>query len=375
MRYFLVAGETSGDMHAASLMKGLLAVDPEAEFSYFGGDAMAAVAPGMVMHCRDLAIMGFWEVLMGLRKILRNLKTCLRAIEDFQPDVVILVDFPGFNFRVAKACKERGLPVYYYIAPKVWAWKERRVERIRAYVDRLFIIFPFEVEYFRGKGIEAIYEGNPLLDELNISPLAAGESEEFFALHALDDRPKVALLPGSRVQEIRATLQRMGDLSVDYPDYQFVIAAAPSISVDEYAQVLDEFPDLAIVHGDTPGLMRHSVAGVITSGTATLEAALLGLPEVVVYQANPISAAVARRLVKLQWVSLVNLVLNRECVRELLQEDFNEANLRRELERILPGGDRREGMLGEFCELAELLGGPGASQRLAERMYALAQEE
>ncbi|PID89889.1 MAG: lipid-A-disaccharide synthase, partial [Bacteroidetes bacterium] len=253
MRYFLVAGETSGDMHAASLMKGLLAVDPEAEFSYFGGDAMAAVAPGMVMHCRDLAIMGFWEVLMGLRKILRNLKTCLRAIEDFQPDVVILVDFPGFNFRVAKACKERGLPVYYYIAPKVWAWKERRVERIRAYVDRLFIIFPFEVEYFRGKGIEAIYEGNPLLDELNISPLAAGESEEFFALHALDDRPKVALLPGSRVQEIRATLQRMGDLSVDYPDYQFVIAAAPSISVDEYAQVLDEFPDLAIVHGDTPG--------------------------------------------------------------------------------------------------------------------------
>lgn len=356
-------------------MRGLLAQDANAEFAYFGGDAMAAVAPGMVLHCRELAIMGFWEVLVGLRKILRNLRTCIGAIEEFQPDAVILVDFPGFNFRVAKACKKLGIPVLYYIAPKVWAWKEGRIKRLRAYVDHLFIIFPFEVDYFRKHGIEAIYEGNPLMDELPMERATPSEFDEFCEKHKLDSRPKIALLPGSRIQEIKATLARMGDLSARYPGYQFLVAGAPSIARAHYETVLSKHPQLVLIEHDTHALMRHSTAGVITSGTATLEAALLGLPEVVVYGANPISGAIARLLVKLEWVSLVNLVLQREAVPELLLGDFNVGNLDQALRGILPGGESRERMLTDFRELRAALGQQGASRRIADRIYRILEAE
>ncbi len=375
MRYFIVAGETSGDIHAAALMRGLIAKDAEAEFAYFGGDAMASVAPGMVLHCRELAIMGFWEVLMGLRKILRNLRICLRAIDEFQPDAVILVDFPGFNFRVAKACKLRGIPVLYYIAPKVWAWKEGRIKRLKAYVDQLFIIFPFEIEYFKRHGIQAIYEGNPLMDELPLEAPTPGEFQSFCQKHGLDSRPKIALLPGSRLQEIKATLARMGNLSERYPDYQFLVAAAPSIDSQHYAQVLARHPRLVLVQNDTHALMRHATAGIITSGTATLEAALLTLPEVVVYGANPISGTIARLLVRLEWVSLVNLVLQREAVPELLLEEFNIRNLDRELQAVLPEGDKRDRMLEDFAQLRTAFGKPGASLRIASRIIQILRPE
>lgn len=349
--------------------------DGNATFQYFGGDAMANVAPGCIKHTRELAIMGFWEVITHLGHIVRNLRFCMQSIQSFQPDVVILVDFPGFNFRVARQCHTLGIPVFYYIAPKVWAWRESRVRLIQRYVDRLFVIFPFETDFFQQRNVEAIYEGNPLLDQLvSMRPDNSDDQPAFNQMYGLDARPKIALLPGSRHQEIRLNLPPMAQLASQFPSYQFVIAQAPSIPDSFYQKYLPKNSAIPCVRGATYRLMMHAAAGIITSGTATLEAALLQLPEVVVYKANRISAAIARNFIKVPFISLVNIIMGKEVVKELIQRAYSPSALAEELKAILPGGKKRKAQLEHFAQLSNMLGTPGVAKRIAMRMFHILSE-
>lgn len=371
MRYFLVVGEASGDAHAAELMRGILGADAQAEFRYFGGEAMRRVASGCVLDIGALAIMGFWEVVTHLRRIAHNEKICRNAIVEFNPDAVILVDFAGFNLRIAKYCHQAGLRVFFYIAPKVWAWKEGRIGKLRDWVDYLMVILPFEPEWFAKRGIDTIYEGNPLVDELAGDTTLAVGSEAFKNQNGLDERPLVALLPGSRLQELRYNLGVMARLAALFPSYQFAVAAAPNLEREVYERLLSEHPEVRVVYGATHRLVKEAQAAVVTSGTATLETAMLGVPEVVVYKGNRLTIWIARRIVKLKWISLVNLILGREAVRELLQEDFNLENARRELEAILPGGTKRSGVLASIGTLQGAMGRVGVSARLGRRVVEL----
>lgn len=371
MRYFLVVGEASGDAHAAELMRGILGADAQAEFRYFGGEAMRRVASGCVLDIAALAIMGFWEVVTHLRRIVRNEKICRNAIAEFNPDAVILVDFAGFNLRIAKYCHRAGLRVFFYIAPKVWAWKEGRIGKLRDWVDYLMVILPFEPEWFAKRGIDTIYEGNPLVDELAGDTTLAVGSEAFKNQNGLDERPLVALLPGSRLQELRYNLGVMARLAARFPSYQFAVAAAPNLEREVYERLLSEHPEVRVVYGATHRLVKEAQAAVVTSGTATLETAMLGVPEVVVYRGNRLTIWIARRIVKLKWISLVNLILGREAVRELLQEDYTLENTRRELEAILPGGAKRSGVLASIGTLQGEMGDVGVSARLGRRVVEL----
>jgi len=371
MRYFLVVGEASGDAHAAELMRGILGADAQAEFRYFGGEAMRRVANGCVLDIGALAIMGFWEVVTHLRRIVRNEKICRNVIAEFNPDAVILVDFAGFNLRIAKYCHRAGLRVFFYIAPKVWAWKEGRIGKLRDWVDYLMVILPFEPEWFAKRGIDTIYEGNPLVDELAGDKTLAVGSEAFKNQNGLDERPLVALLPGSRLQELRYNLGVMARLATRFPSYQFAVAAAPNLEREVYERLLSEHPEVRVVYGATHRLVKEAQAAVVTSGTATLETAMLGVPEVVVYRGNRLTIWIARRIVKLKWISLVNLILGREAVRELLQEDYTLENTRRELEAILPGGAKRSGVLASIGTLQGEMGDVGVSARLGRRVVEL----
>jgi lipid-A-disaccharide synthase len=371
MRYFLVVGEASGDAHAAELMRGIMGADAQAEFRYFGGEAMRRVANGCVLDIGALAIMGFWEVVTHLRRIVRNERICRNAIAEFNPEAVILVDFAGFNLRIAKYCHRAGLRVFFYIAPKVWAWKEGRIGKLRDWVDYLMVILPFEPEWFAKRGIDTIYEGNPLVDELAGDTTLAVGSEVFKNQNGLDERPLVALLPGSRLQELRYNLGVMARLAALFPSYQFAVAAAPNLEREVYERLLSEHPEVRIVYGATHRLVKEAQAAVVTSGTATLETAMLGVPEVVVYRGNRLTIWIARRIVKLKWISLVNLILGREAVRELLQEDYTLENTRRELEAILPGGAKRSGVLASIGTLQGEMGDVGVSARLGRRVVEL----
>jgi len=371
MRYFLVVGEASGDAHAAELMRGIMGADAQAEFRYFGGEAMRRVANGCVLDIGALAIMGFWEVITHLRRIVRNERICRNAIAEFNPEAVILVDFAGFNLRIAKYCHRAGLRVFFYIAPKVWAWKEGRIGKLRDWVDYLMVILPFEPEWFAKRGIDTIYEGNPLVDELAGDTTLAVDSESFKNQNGLDERPLVALLPGSRLQELRYNLGVMARLAALFPSYQFAVAAAPNLEREVYERLLSEHPEVRVVYGATHRLVKEAQAAVVTSGTATLETAMLGVPEVVVYRGNRLTIWIARRIVKLKWISLVNLILGREAVRELLQEDYTLENTRRELEAILPGGAKRSGVLASIGTLQGEMGDVGVSARLGRRVVEL----
>ncbi len=371
MRYFLVVGEASGDAHAAELMRGIMGADAQAEFRYFGGEAMRRVANGCVLDIGALAIMGFWEVITHLRRIVRNERICRNAIAEFNPEAVILVDFAGFNLRIAKYCHRAGLRVFFYIAPKVWAWKEGRIGKLRDWVDYLMVILPFEPEWFAKRGIDTIYEGNPLVDELAGDKTLAVGSEAFKNQNGLDERPLVALLPGSRLQELRYNLGVMARLAALFPSYQFAVAAAPNLEREVYERLLSEHPEVRVVYGATHRLVKEAQAAVVTSGTATLETAMLGVPEVVVYRGNRLTIWIARRIVKLKWISLVNLILGREAVRELLQEDYTLENTHRELEAILPGGAKRSGVLASIGTLQGEMGDVGVSARLGRRVVEL----
>lgn len=369
MRYYLIAGEASGDLHGANLMRGLLKADPEAQFRFWGGDKMAEAGgrDNLVKHYKETSFMGFTEVLKNLRTILGQIEFCRRDIEAHRPDLLILIDYAGFNLRIARFAHQAGIPVYYYIAPKVWAWKESRVKLLQRYVDRLFVIFPFEVPYFRRWGIEAIYEGNPLMDAIAARRTELPSREDFVRAQALDNRAIIALLAGSRRSEIGYNLPFMVELSREYPQYQFVVAGVSWLDRSVYAPHL-EGSDVRWVKDLTYELLSVSEAAVVTSGTATLETALIGTPEMVCYRRDLPSMLIGKMFLKIPYVSLVNLVLEREAVRELLQFQMNMKNATEELTAILPGGSKHDRMLADYAELREKMGSAGASERVGARM-------
>lgn len=372
MRYYLIVGEASGDLHGSNLMRGLLKADPQAEFRFWGGDQMAAVGgeQHLAMHYKKASFMGMTEVVKNLKTILGQLSACKEDVEAFRPDVLILIDYAGFNLRMARFARERGIKTFYYIAPKVWAWKESRVKLLKKYVDQLFVIFPFEPAYFRKHGIEAIYEGNPLMDAIEARRAGLLPFDRFVAENGLDSRPIVALLAGSRRSEIHYNLPFMVELSRRFEQYQFVVAGVSWLDREVYDPLLAG-SDVRYVCDKTYELLALSQAAVVTSGTATLETALLGIPEMVCYRRDLFSMLLGKALLKTKYVSLVNLVLDRECVRELLQFQMNMPNATAELRAILPGGEKHRQMLNDYVQLRGLIGENGASDRFAARMVQL----
>ncbi|WP_294217057.1 lipid-A-disaccharide synthase [uncultured Chryseobacterium sp.] len=362
MKYYIIAGEASGDLHGSNLMKALLKKDQDAEFRFWGGDLMSLTGGTPVKHYRDLAFMGFLEVAKNIRTILNNIRFCKQDIRNYQPDVLILVDYPGFNLRIAKFAKGLGIKVVYYISPQLWAWKESRVEIIKKYVDEMLVILPFEEDFYKKHAVHSHFVGHPLLDA--ISNLEHIDPETFKKKNGLTDQDIIALLPGSRKQEVEKMLELMLSVRSNFKEYQFVIAGAPSLPKEFYEKYVDD--RVHFVSNKTYDLLRCSKAALVTSGTATLETALLNVPEVVCYRGSKISYAIARRLVKnIKYISLVNLIMDREVVKELIQDDLNTQNLINELNHII-SGEKRSVMLKDYELLREKLGGKGASEKAAE---------
>lgn len=371
MKYYLIVGEASGDLHASNLMKALMAEDPEAEFRFFGGDLMTAVGGTCVKHYRELAYMGFIPVLLHLRTIFSNMDRCKHDIEAWKPDVLILVDYPGFNLKIAAYIKKHTqIPIYYYISPKIWAWKEYRIKNIRRDVDKLFSILPFEVDFFRGHHYPVDYVGNPCVDAVDSFLRTDTETKEQFCqrLNLESSRPIIALLAGSRKQEIKDNLSRMMEASRSFPQYQFVIAGAPGIAPEFYSHYLTD--GAKIVFGETYRLLRYSEAALVTSGTATLETALFRVPQVVCYYtaAGKLVSFLRRHILKVKYISLVNLVSGSEVVTELVADGMTVDNIRSELSAIIEGGSRRIQMLSGYDRMIQILGTPGASERAAKLM-------
>ena len=372
MKYYLIAGEASGDLHGANLMRALQQIDPEAEFRFWGGDRMEAVGGKLIKHYRDLAFMGFWEVVTNLRTILRNIDFCKRDIIQFQPDAIIFIDYPGFNMRIAKWAKQRGIPTHYYISPQIWAWKENRIKAIKRDVDAMYVILPFEKDFYEEKHQYPVhFVGHPLLDA--IAARKEVSEEVFKRENGLDERPIIALLPGSRKQEIAKMLSVMLSVVGSYHQYQFVIAGAPSLGYDFYKQFIKE-ENVHFVSGKTYDLLSHGHAALVTSGTATLETALFRVPEVVCYRGNWISYQIAKRVISLKYISLVNLIMDAPVVTELIQGDLNTRNLKTELNKLL-NPDYREKLLNNYEALREKLGKEGASERTAQAIYTSLQNK
>lgn len=370
MKYYIIAGEPSGDLHGGKLMRGIAKEDAEATFRFCGGDNMAAIGgeDAMLYHYKQMSFFGFVQVVCNLRTIFKQIATVKRDIERFSPDVVILIDYPAFNFRIAKWAKSRGIKVYYYIAPKVWAWKERRVKRLKSDVDRLYTIFPFETEYFRGKGIEPHFCGNPLVDDIAERRATLPTKEEFCRDNNLDNRPIVALLAGSRISEIRANLPQMVDIARMFPEYQFVVTAVKWIDRSHYDKHIKSVENVHYICDKTQLTLAMSEAAVVTSGTATLETALMGVPEVVLYRVPWLYEKLKPYFLKIPYISLVNINLNREAVREIVRAKLDKEESLSEVRAILPGGEKRERMLRDFDELRVMMGEEGASDRFAKDM-------
>ena len=366
MKYFIVVGEPSGDLHGSNLMRGLQAEDSEAQFRFWGGDKMAEVGgkENLAKHYRETSFFGIAQVVRNLKTIFGQIDECKRDIEAFNPDVVILIDYPSFNMRIAKWAKKRGTKVYYYIAPKVWAWKEWRVKEIRKYVDRLYTIFPFETEYFRSKGIEPVFCGNPLCDSIAQYKAQMASREEFLKENNLDERPIVALLAGSRRSEIKDNLADMVAISQNFPNYQFVVAAVPWIEKDLYDKMLAG-STVKYVCDKTYDALIYAEAAIVTSGTATLETALMNTPEIVLYHVPKVYEWLRPIVLKIPYISLVNINLGRECVREIVVNKIDVAAVSEELRSILEGGSARQKMLADFAELQTKMGGEGSSFRTA----------
>ena len=375
MKYYLIVGEASGDLHASHLMAALKVEDPQAEFRFFGGDLMAAVGGTMVKHYKELAYMGFIPVLLHLRTIFANMKRCKEDIVAWQPDVVILVDYPGFNLSIAKFLRAKThIPVYYYISPKIWAWKEYRIKNIKRDVDELFSILPFEVEFFEDKHHYPIhYVGNPTVDEVTLFRAEYPETfDGFVRENNLDSKPIIALLAGSRKQEIKDNLPDMLRAASAFPEYQLVLAGAPGISPDYYHEYIGD-AKVNILFGQTYRLLQQAEAALVTSGTATLEAALFRVPQAVCYH-TPIGKVISflrRHILTVKYISLVNLIANREVVKELVADTMTVEQARAELERILYDKDYRQRMLDGYEYMAARLGDAGAPKRAAQEMVRL----
>ena len=372
MKYYLIAGEASGDLHGANLMRALAEIDPQAQFRFWGGDRMEAVGGKLIKHYRDLAFMGFWEVVTNLRTILRNIDLCKGDITAYQPDALIFIDYPGFNMRIAKWAKQQGIPTHYYISPQIWAWKENRIKTIRRDVDAMYVILPFEKDFYEGKHQYPVhFVGHPLLDA--IATRREVSMEVFKRENGLDERPIIALLPGSRKQEIAKMLSVMLSVVGSYHPYQFVIAGAPSLGYDFYRQFIRE-ENVHFVSGKTYDLLSHAHAALVTSGTATLETALFRVPEVVCYRGNWISYQIAKRVISLKYISLVNLIMDAPVVTELIQGDLNTRNLKVELDKLLDPA-YRDKLQRDYQALRERLGDEGASRRTAQAIYDSLQDK
>lgn len=366
MRYYIIAGETSGDLHGANLIKALKSEDPQAEFRIVGGDQMeAATGDEALIHTSEMAFMGFVEVLKNLSAIRKNLKKVKDDLIGYQPDTVILIDFPGFNMRIASFAKKHHIKVCYYISPKIWAWNQKRVYKIKKVVDHMFCILPFEVDFYKKFDMEVDYIGNPLLDAIS----AYTYNPDFRADNQLSEAPIIALLPGSRKMEIEQILPDMIEMYYSFPKHQLVIAGAPNFEEDYYKTHIGDL-DIPVVFGQTYDLLQNAEAAIVTSGTATLETALLKVPQVVVYKANPISVMIARKLIKVQFISLVNLINDYLSVIELIQKDCNPDEIRDELDRLINNTEHRASVLENYEVLSQKMGYPGASGRTAKRIVS-----
>lgn len=370
MKYYLIVGEASGDLHASNLMKAIKKEDAGAEFRFFGGDLMAGVGGTRVRHYKDLAYMGFIPVLLHLRTIFRSMDDCKSDIKAWRPDVLILVDYPGFNLKIAEFVRRHtDIPVFYYISPKIWAWKEYRIKSIKRDVDRMFSILPFEVDFYRRHDYPITYVGNPCVDAVAAFREKGEESfSGFTAANGLGGKPIIALLAGSRKQEIKDNLPRMVKAAESFPQYQYVVAGAPGIDPSFYRRYIGA--DTEIVFGQTYRLLRQAEAALVTSGTATLETALFRVPQVVCYYtaAGKLVSFLRRHILKVKYISLVNLIAGREVVKELVADGMTVDNLKAELARILPGGTGREAVLSGYDRLIRILGSPGASERAAHEI-------
>jgi len=415
MRYYIIAGEASGDLHGSNLMKGIYSEDPQADIRFWGGDLMESVwshfhggssgiqnratplaagggardevvggvvsgpsthTDGLVRHYKDGAVMGFVEVVAKARKLLGNVSFCKKDILEWKPDVVILIDYPGFNFKIAEFAHNAGFKVFYYIAPKVWASREGRIKKLKAYVDKLFIVFPFERPYFDSKGIDYIYKGNPLVDAVDGSRAMNETREDFFVRAGLENKPFIAMLAGSRKPEISTMMPVLTEFAAkmhalpQYSGYQFLVAGAPARSMKDYEQWLtDENRQyIKVLFGETQSIIRHAEAGVINSGTASLETALFGTPQVVGYITNPVTYWIARKIVKIRYISLGNLIVDRLAFKEFIQDDCNADALVTEIRELIENQERRQKMLNEYAEIRSALGGSGASSAVAKSM-------
>lgn len=368
MRYYIIAGEASGDLHGSNLIKELKKCDEQAVIRAWGGDLMEQAGAEIVKHYRDLAFMGFSEVLMNLRTILNNLAFCKNSIDSFKPDAIILIDYPGFNLRIAKWAHKERYKILYYISPQIWAWKQSRVKQIRAYVDEMYVILPFEKEFYKKFGVDVHYVGHPLIDALENYKKRALSHSEFKARNQLGHKPIIAILPGSRKQEISAMLPIMLKAVNQVGDFELVIAGAPSQEESFYRSILKE-NKVKILFDSTYEILTHAHAALVTSGTATLETAIFKVPQVVCYKGGLVSYIIARALVKVKYISLVNLIMDKMVVKELIQNEMNVQALKKELHRITVEQDYRNKMLADYDQLYTMLGGGGASELAAREMF------
>ncbi len=365
MKYYLIAGERSGDLHASNLIKSLRGIDSSAEFRFLGGEQMQAANQGLGLyrHYQEISYMLITEVLKNLKTIFKNLDECLIDINNYQPDVIILVDFSGFNMRIAAKAKKNGFKVFYYISPKLWAWNQNRAYKVKKFVDRMFVIMPFEKAFYKKFNYEVDYVGNPILDAIS----SYVPNVEFKVKHGLDERPIIAILPGSRKQEITNMLSQMMTLPSQYVHYQFVIAAVSNLSDDFYKIYRDK--GAKIVVDETYDLLANAYAALVTSGTATLETALFNVPQVVCYKTNWVAYQLIKRLIKVRFISLVNLIAEDKIVTELIQHNFNSVQLMSEFELITNNSDARNQVLAGYKKLQLAMGEPGASRRTASLMW------
>ena len=414
MKYYIIAGEASGDLHGSNLMKGIFAEDPQADIRFWGGDCMLSVwevfqnnpshscgagpspcgqggstvlknlpdltpkGTGLVRHYKEGAVMGFVEVLAKAGKLLENVKFCKKDIMDWKPDVVILIDYPGFNFKIAEFAHKAGFKVFYYIAPKVWASREGRIRKLKKYVDKLFIVFPFEIPYFDSKGINYIYKGNPLVDAVDNSKAMLEIREDFISRNDLDDRPHIAMLAGSRKGEISTMMPVLTEFATkmhaipEYKGYQFLIAGAPSRTIADYAPWINDNNKeyVKVLFGQTQSIIRHAEAAVVNSGTASLETVLFNTPQVVGYITNPVTYWLAKKIVKIRFISLGNLIINRLAFKEFIQNDCNSDALVAEIRELMENKERRDAMLSDYADIRNALGGSGASAAVAKAMIA-----
>lgn len=376
MRYYIIAGEASGDLHGSNLMKGIYAEDPQAEIRFWGGDLMAAVGGELVRHYKEGAVMGFVEVLAKARKLLGNVSFCRKDILEWKPDVVILIDYPGFNFKIAEFAHKSGFKVFYYIAPKVWASREGRIRKLKAYVDKLFIVFPFEKAYFDSKGVSYIYKGNPLVDAVDNSEAMKETRDDFFSRNNLVDKKFIALLAGSRKAEINTMMPVLTELAAamhkipEYSEFCFIIAGAPARSMKDYEPWLNDENGkyIKVLFGQTQSVIRHAEAAVVNSGTASLETALFCTPQAVGYITNPITYWIARKIIKIKYISLGNLIIDRLAFKEFIQKDCNAEALLKEVRELIENPERRERMLDSYADIRNELGRSGASAAVARSM-------